>query len=336
MVNVKCTRCLHSKRQDLFKDKNGKPTQKCQPCRDQKNKNFYNRKLKKHIQDNPDDDMVNNKMCRKCIKVKPMDHFKNKKGETYKMCQQCRECEFPDDDILNKKLCTNCGKMIPMDRFKNKKGETCKMCLYCIEHKSAYQRKCWKSTEALNFGDKNIDLWDCKVCHDPYPHFEFVGSSKTCTLCTTDAKNLERELQCPHETCMYRGYKLALRRHVGYMHHAANAEIMIYPDCPYTTQKPQLFKQHRLYCTGDLNVSAGELAIMRVLNQYDIQYDYDTRYKVKSPSGAWLRWDIHIYHNAVPSTILSNLTGSNITCTPQCFMVISRMECLKGKKSTTK
>ncbi len=36
---------------------------------------------------------------------------------------------------------------------------------------------------------------------------------------------------------------------------------------------------------------------MRVLNQYGIQYDYNTRYKVKSSRGAWLRWDIHICHN---------------------------------------
>ncbi len=124
--------------------------------------------------------------------------------------------EFPDDDILNKNLCGKCKKMKPMDLFKNKKGETYKMCLSCREWAQVNNKERYIPTTALNFGDKNIDLWECKVCHDPYPHFEFVGSSKTCTSCTADAKNLERELQCPHETCIYRGYKEALRKHVSY------------------------------------------------------------------------------------------------------------------------
>ncbi len=297
MVNVTCTLCLHSKDQDLFVDKKGKLTKRCQPCRDkicEDKSNRDNIHVEKHIS------------------------------------------EFPDDDILNKKLCGKCKKMKPMDHFKNKKGETYKMCLSCRDYAKVNNKEHYISTSALNFGDKNIDLWECRVCHNPYPHFEFVGSSKTCTLCTADAKsrNLERELQCPHETCMYRGHTEDLRNHVRYMHHAANAEIMICPDCPYSTQKPSLFKKHRWYCTGDLNVSARELAIMRVLNQYAFSMitTHDTRLRAPGVLGYV---GISTY-TTMASTILSNLTGSNITYTPHNFMVISRMDYLKGKKSTTK
>jgi hypothetical protein len=88
MVNVKCTRCLHSKRQDLFVDKKGKLTKRCQPCRDKIREDKSNRdKIREDkIREFSDDDMLNKKLCGKFKKMKPMDLFKNKKGETYKMC----------------------------------------------------------------------------------------------------------------------------------------------------------------------------------------------------------------------------------------------------------
>ena len=51
-------------------------------------------------------------------------------------------------------------------------------------------------------------------------------------------------------------------------------------------------------CTGGRIGSSGEVRIKETLEAMHIKYEYNTSYKVKSPIGAFLRWDFIIFHNS--------------------------------------
>ena len=51
-------------------------------------------------------------------------------------------------------------------------------------------------------------------------------------------------------------------------------------------------QSHIKICTGEMNCSSGEYAVMKVLDDMKIEYQYNSTYKVKSKG--LLRWDFHI------------------------------------------
>jgi len=65
--------------------------------------------------------------------------------------------------------------------------------------------------------------------------------------------------------------------------------------CDLKFSRNSSLKTHIKTCTGEMNCSSGEFKIMKILEKFNIDYDYNTSYKVKHKS--YLRWDFIIEIN---------------------------------------
>jgi hypothetical protein len=61
-------------------------------------------------------------------------------------------------------------------------------------------------------------------------------------------------------------------------------------DCDYACSRNGDLQVHIKRCTGKINCSSGEFAIMKTLDEMNIEYKYNQSHELKSDKG-WLRWD---------------------------------------------
>jgi hypothetical protein len=94
--------------------------------------------------------------------------------------------------------------------------------------------------------------------------------------------------KCTVEQCDAEfGTQYKLVRHISTVH--LKQTRFVCKRCNYKSWDNSELTRHSKICTGELNCSTGEYAVMKVLDEMGIEYEYNRTYKVKDK--CLLRWD---------------------------------------------
>lgn len=221
--------------------------------------------------------------------------------------------------MSNFRKCSRCHSEV-LDEFfsKNRKGELKKCCNNCLnrfkcvkcDYKCSTKGHLTRHVKAVH--DKIQDV-ECKTCdykcsdnsnlarhikqvHDKIKDFE----CPTCDYkCSTNG-HLKKHIKGVHDRiqdieCKKCDYKCSengsLTRHIKRVHD--KIKDFKCPTCPYKSSTNVDLKTHIKTCTGEINCSSGELAVMKALDKLNTPYIYDQSYdNLKDKS--YLRWDFRI------------------------------------------
>ena len=85
----------------------------------------------------------------------------------------------------------------------------------------------------------------------------------------------------------------SLQTHIDGVHNNLTPYMCNLCDSKFTTNGN--LKKHTKICSGDLNVSGGELAVMKALELLNIEYEAEISEVKNNDNGNWLRFDFKIY-----------------------------------------
>ena len=90
-----------------------------------------------------------------------------------------------------------------------------------------------------------------------------------------------------------------LKHHIKAVHNKIKNFVCL--DCDFKTATNGSLTRHKKLCTGKITCSSGEFKIMEILEKFNINFEYNTTYKLKHKN--YLRWDFIIEINKEKSFI---------------------------------
>jgi KRAB domain-containing zinc finger protein len=229
--------------------------------------------LKNHI--NAVHDKIKNFECEKC------SYKCSSRGNLYQHINTVHdkiknfECEKCSYKCATKGSLKQHIKRIHL-KIKNFKCEDCEY--RCFRKGSLYQH--------INTVHDKIKNFECEKCS--YKCSSRGNLTQHIKMIHLKIKNFECE-KCSYK-CSSRGN---LTQHIKMIH--LKIKNFKCENCEYKCSCNSNLKRHMKTCTGKMNCSSGEFKIMEILKKLNIQYEYDTSYKVKDIS--FLRWDFIIELN---------------------------------------
>jgi len=171
--------------------------------------------------------------------------------------------------------CNRCKVTLLVAKFKVKRcGNTQKYCIDCNAKLGAWNKK-------------NKNKHACPQC------------KYKCSR----ASNLTKHIKAVHEKikgfkcdkCKYECYEAVhLRRHIKAVHEKIKGFKC--DKCKYTCSEGSTLHRHIKICTGELNISSGELMCRNILDDLKIEYETEVS-KIQNADGNWLRFDFEIKVN---------------------------------------
>ena len=262
--------------------------------------------------------------CSRCLcRMLPKFFSANPKTDiTYKTCDQCREsskistAKHKEKNKNRKFKCTQCDVELSTktslqnhvkgvhNKIKDFACETCGAKFTLVMNLRRHNK-------AIHLKIKNFSCEKCNYICDTQStlsrHINIVHlklKNHECKLCKyicSNISDLNRHVESVHfkiktafcEICEYKCFNnLGLKKHVDSIH--IKIKNFSCETCDYKCVSKSSLNIHKKICTGKLNCSSGEYAIMKVLKSMKLDYTYDTLYELKSEKGSWLRWDFRI------------------------------------------
>ena len=203
--------------------------------------------------------MLKVKTCSGCHSELLEEYFsRNRKGEFNKCCNNC----------LNRFKCPTCDK-----RFKTKphlKRHIDSIHLKLKPHKCDLCNESFSEKENLQ---RHADGVHLKLKPHKCPECEQSFSLKRTLQRHINATHLKlKPYKCPECEQSF-SQKENLQIHINSIH----LKLKPYkcPECPYRCSQKGSLKKHIKVCTGEINCSADELRIMKLLDRLDISYVFD-------------------------------------------------------------
>ena len=264
---IKCTRCkVNLPVQKFFKKRCGNYTKRCDDCRAKdaawaKAKRERNKEKFKCTHEGCEFKCSRNGHLQRHIKAV------HEKLKPYN-CDQCKT-SFSQNGHLQTHI---------RDVHEKLKPYNCEKC----EYKCSQNRDLQKHIQAVH---EKLKPYKCDQCETSF----------------SQSSTLQTHIQAVHEklkpyNCEKCEYKCSsngnLQRHIQIVH----LKLKPYKceQCGYECSQNGHLQKHSKICTGEMNCSSGEFAVMKVLDDMKVNYEYDSTFEVKNDKGNYLRWDFII------------------------------------------
>lgn len=211
--------------------------------------------------------------------------------------------------------CSRCQCNIVLAEFfsKNRKGEYNKTCNGCLRRQTVSRE------ESRQKGTGNYDCEYAGCDYKTYRDFQLqrhINSvhlklkdhrCATCEYTASTYDELNKHTRRIHNgekahTCSVCGVgfftSAHLRRHTKAIH--LKIKEFECPNCDVQCNTKYDLRVHMKRCTGNMKCSAGEYAIMTILDRMEFSYNYDSPHELKNETGKWLRWDFIVTTNGDP------------------------------------
>ena len=162
-----------------------------------------------------------------------------------------------------------CNKTLDLFKIRANTGQILKTCIQCSERFGCHLCE-YKSTSNINI-NKHIKQVHDKIKDTKCPECEYTCSTNgALRIHTKQVHDKIKDMKCPKckYTCSTKG---DLNKHIKAIHD--KIKDLHCPKCDFTCSAPPNIKQHIKICTGKLNVSAGEYAVMKCLELLGIEYE---------------------------------------------------------------
>jgi len=250
----------------------------------------------------------------KTIRIKIINKVKNEKKLKYCKCCKCTlllEKYFR----INRKGQYNKTCNVCLDRLKERREEKFKnKCFQCDRCDSNFSTNTMLQRHIKGVHDKIKDF-ECSKCdykcsmnsdlkrhvkgvHDKIKDFE----CSKCDFKCSHSSHLKQHTKQVHDKlkdfeCDRCDSKFSLNGNLQIHIKAVHDKIKDFEcnKCDSNFSTNGSLKIHIKVCTGEMNCSSGEFKIMKILEKFNIDYDYNETYKVKHKS--YLRWDFIIEIN---------------------------------------
>ena len=230
--------------------------------------------------------------------------------------------------------CSSCRCEILLETYfsKNRKGEYKRTCNPCREKKKKYNVKCevdgcdfqssashLKTHSKIHTKIRDIKCTECeqtfysssnfnrhyKSTHTTIKDFKCGHCDFTCTgsdILYSHEKMVHLKLKNQKcDKCDYTTSSLSnLTRHIKMVHSKINDKKC--DKCEYICSDMGNLNRHSKKCTGNLNISSGELACRKALELLGIEYETEVS-EIKNNEDNWLKWDFKITLDDKPAYI---------------------------------
>ena len=226
--------------------------------------------------------------CSRCHSTKLLDTYfsKNVKGLYLKTCNTCRTKNHKCD-----KCDFKCSNGSDLQRHKKQvhdkiKDQSCDKCDFKFSRAGHLQQH-------------------IKAVHDKI-------KDQACDKCSfkfSTAGNLQQHIKAVHDkiqdhVCDKCSFKCSdagnLQRHIKSVHDKIKDYVC--DKCDFKSSTASDLQKHIKICTGNLNISSGELACRKAFELLGIEYETEVC-EIKNDEDNWLRWDFKITLNDKPAYI---------------------------------
>jgi len=215
------------------------------------------------------------------------------------------------------KKCSNCKSTLLLETYfsKNRKGEYYKNCNGCLERAKKHRNSA---------KERNKDKFKCSVEECDYK-CSFRGNLQNhMTAVHTKIKNfecqkcdykfsfnndLQRHIRTVHNNmrnfeCNKCDSKFSrqssLKTHIKQVHDKIKDFECSVEGCDAKFSTNGDLQRHIKRCTGNLKCSDGEFAVMKILDEMKIEYEYNSSYQLKNDGNKYLRWDFIVKTDSKP------------------------------------
>ena len=256
--------------------------------------------------------------CKSCRREYEVSSFINSKGRQLKTCQTClMALKKRRDANKQRNKCEHCGKGLQShcaliqhikavhDKIKDYKCDQCDATFSSIGKKDRH-------IDAVHDKIKNCECDRCGAWFYSNSHLEIhikavhdkIKDYK-CDRCDASFSSIGkkyRHVKAVHDKikdykcdqCLYVcAERCILRHHVKVVHDKIKDHKC--DQCPYSAATAYRLKRHQKICTGVLNKSGGEFAVMKVLDLQELEYKDEYSFnKCRGTTGTLLRFDFYI------------------------------------------
>ena len=232
------------------------------------------------------------KRCSGCKSTILLETYfsKNRKGEWFKMCDNCREKTKEKQKKLREKnkdkfKCEDCDA-----KFSTKSKLQIHIKQVHLKIKDFHCEDCdakFSTNGDLQIHIKRVHLkikdFECKECDAKFStngHLKDHIKKVHLKIKDFECKECDAKFSTNSD----------LQRHIKQVH--LKLKRFECKDCGYRCYANGRFQKHLTTCTGELNCSSGEFQIMKVLDEMEIQYQYNSSFEVKDTN--LLKWDFII------------------------------------------
>ena len=197
--------------------------------------------------------------------------------------------------------CSRCRSTKLLDTYfsKNVKGLYLKTCNTCRTKNHKCDKCDYKCSNAVNLQRHK------KQVHDKIKD----QSCDKCDFKFSRAGHLQQHIKAVHDKvkdqacdkCDFECSSVShLQRHIKAVHDKIKDYVC--DKCDFKSSTASDLQKHIKICTGNLNISSGELACRKALELLGIEYETEVC-EIKNDEDNWLRWDFKITLNDKPAYI---------------------------------
>jgi hypothetical protein len=218
------------------------------------------------------------KRCSCCKSTQLLETYftKNRKGEYYKTCNSCRvshvcpQCEYTTSDKshLRRHMSNVHDKMKPFQ---------------CPKCEKKFGQNSDLKTHISSVHDK-FKPFQCLIC-DAY-----FNQNYTLQRHISFVHNKEKPIECPQ--CDHKcDQNSSLKTHIRAIHD--KIKPFKCSTCEYKCGINSRLQEHIKICSGDLNISGGELACRKAIELLGFEYETEVC-EIKNEDDKWLRFDFKV------------------------------------------